>query len=60
MGVLKGGGAPFTVRVPGFEPGSKPWQGFVIPGYTTPAFAGELASKMLTTPAHTGEGVIIV
>ena len=25
------------VRVPGFEPGSKPWQGFVIPGYTTPA-----------------------
>ncbi len=48
------------MRVPGFEPGSKPWQGFVIPGYTTPAFADELASKMLATPAFKSEGVIIV
>ena len=26
------------MRVPGFEPGAKPWQGFVLPNYTTPAF----------------------
>ncbi len=40
------------VRVPGFEPGAKPWQGLVLPGYTTPAFSGEFASQMLTTPAY--------
>ncbi len=39
------------MRVPGFEPGAKPWQGFVLPNYTTPASLGWLASEMLTTPA---------
>ena len=26
------------MRAPGFEPGAKPWQGFVLPNYTTPAY----------------------
>lgn len=30
------------MRVPGFEPGAKPWQGLVLPGYTTPAHLGIL------------------
>ena len=39
----------FGVQGRGFEPGAKPWQGLVLPGYTTPAFAGKLTSQMFAT-----------